>query len=489
MSGTMIMHSFKTKIVLLLIFLPAIRCYAYQNKQVQKPWDNGQLEVSENDRFLQHENGKPFFWLGDTGWLMFAKLNRDEVRTYIEDRQQKGFNVIQAVLLWRLPQFNIYKDSALIENDPSKPLTTAGNNPEIESEYDYWDHVDYVLETAARKGIYIAMVPTWGGIVKSGRFFTVEKAHAYGKWLAERYRDKPNIIWINGGDTRGDQNSEIWQALGTTLHEEDPNHLVTFHPFGRTQSSTWFHNEDWLDFNMFQSGHRRYDQMDPNDDIATWKGEDNWKYVLEDYARTPPKPTIDGEPSYENIPQGLHDPNEPYWQDKDARRYAYWSVFAGAFGHTYGNSAVMQMYKPDSRRASYGVRSYWYEAINDPGAGQMQYLKILILSRPFFERVYDPSIIIDNGEKYDFVIATRGKSYAFIYTYTGRKFEANFGKITGEKINAYWYNPRDGKSQFLGNFENKGTRNFDPPGEKAEGNDWVLILDDTSKKFPVPGSD
>ena len=483
------MHGPKIKSVLLaLIFLLTIPCQAYQNKQAQKPWGNGRLVVSENGRFLQHENGKPFFWLGDTGWLLFAKLNRQEVQTYLENRRQKGFNVIQAVLLWSLPQSNIYKDSALIENDPGMPLTTPGNNPQIESKYDYWDHIDYVVDTAAQKGIYIAMVPVWGSNVRKGHFFTVEKARAYGKWLAERYRNKPNIIWINGGDTRGDQNTDIWRALGEILHEEDPNHLVTFHPFGRTQSSTWFHNDNWLDFNMFQSGHRRYDQIGPNDDISTWKGEDNWKYVLEDYTRTPPKPTIDGEPSYENIPQGLHDPNEPFWQDKDVRRYAYWSVFAGAFGHTYGNGSVMQMYKPDSRRVSYGVRSYWYDAINDPGAGQMQYLKILILSRPFFERVYDPSIIIDNGEKYDYVSATRGKSYALIYTYTGCDFKVSLGKISGEKINAYWYNPRDGKSQFLGNFENTGTRTFDPPGEKSEGNDWVLILDDASKKYPVPGS-
>jgi hypothetical protein len=315
----------------------------------------------------------------------------------------------------------------------------------------------------------------------------VEKAKAYGKWLAERYRNKSNIIWINGGDTRGDQNTQIWRALGTTLHEEDPNHLMTFHPFGRTQSSTWFHNDDWLDFNMFQSGHRRYDQMDPDDDIATWKGEDNWKYVLEDYAKTPPKPTIDGEPSYENIPQGLHDPREPFWQAKDARRYAYWSVFAGSFGHTYGNGTVIGMRKPNPSRRSYEVQSYWYDAINDPGAGQMQYLKNLILSRPFFERIFEPSMIENNGEKYDFVIASRGKSYAFIYTYTGRSFDVSMGKISGRKVKAWWYNPRSGQVESIGLFANTGIQTFDPPGEKAEGNDWVLILDDVAIKFPPPG--
>src|SRR5262249_54126984 len=155
------------------------------------------------------------------------------------------------------------------------------------------------------------------------------------------------------------------------------------------------------------------------DQDAQGKGEDNWKYVREDYAKTPPKPTIDGEPSYEGIPQGLHDTTQPYWTAADARRYAYWAVFAGAAGHTYGSNAVMQMYKPDSGNPAYGARKFWTEAIDDPGAGQMQWLKKLMLSRPYFEREYDPEAIAANAERYDRVIATRGKSYLFAYTYTG----------------------------------------------------------------------
>ncbi len=473
--------------LLLLAALSTIHCDVYQSKKVRKPWGNGRLVVSENNRFLQYENGKPFFWLGDTAWLLFKKLDRAEVEVYLENRRRKGFNVVQAILLHSLPERNAYRDAPLVDDNPAQPLTTPGNNPEDESEYDYWDHVDFVIDKAAEKGIYMAMLPTWGLNVKRG-YFTVQNARKYGKWLAERYRDKHNIIWINGGDIRGDYNREIWQALGTALHEADTNHLMSFHPFGRTQSSMWFHNEEWLDFNMFQSGHRRYDQRRRTDDAATWKGEDNWKYVLEDYAKIPRKPTLDGEPSYENIPQGLHDPNEPYWQDRDVRRYAYWSVFAGAFGHTYGNNAVMQMHKPNSGEGDYSVRNYWYEAIDEPGAGQMRYLKALILSRPFFERIFDPFIIAgENGEKYDYVIATRGESYAFIYTYTGRNVDVSLGKISGEKVKAWWYNPRNGKAELLGFFENKGVRNFDLPGLKKEGNDWVLVLDDAAKEFPAPG--
>ena len=46
------------------------------------------------------------------------------------------------------------------------------------------------------------------------------------------------------------------------------------------------------------------------------------------------------------------------------------------------------MHKPDSG-PGIGVRNYWYEAIDEPGAGQMQYLKRLVLSHPYLERVPD----------------------------------------------------------------------------------------------------
>jgi hypothetical protein len=476
----------RTLFLFLLLLLSAALCVADKDRTVHNPWDNGRLVVSENGRFLQYENGKPFFWQGDTGWFLFSKLNRSEAEKYLENRRQKGFNVIQVMVIHELPQTNIYGANAFESNDFTRPLTTPGNNAEVKSQYDYWDHIDFIIDAAAGKGIYIAMVPVWGSIVKEGHL-TVQSAQQYGQWLAKRYRNKPNIIWINGGDIRGDNHADVWRMLGTTLHQTDPNHLITFHPFGRTQSSTWFHNADWLSFNMFQSGHRRYDQIRATDDPKTWKGEDNWKYVLEDFAKTPPKPTIDGEPSYENIPQGLHDFNEPYWQARDVRRYVYWSVFAGGFGCTYGDNAVMQMYKPNSGKGDYGVRNYWYKAIDDPGAGQIQYLKSLILSRPFFERVFDPSLIAgENGTGYDYVIATRGTGYAFIYTYTGREFDVSLGKITGEKIKAWWYNPRNGKANFIGCFENKGQRHFNPPGRRQQGNDWVLVLDDAAKDFPKP---
>ena len=431
------------------------------------------LKISENKRFFTDEDGNPFFWLGDTGWLLFTKLNREDAVKYLEDRQAKGFNVIQVMVLHSLAAKNIYGDSALINKNVATPLITDGNSYENPEEYDYWDHVDYLIEEAAEKGLYMALVPVWGSNVKSGGVSREEGA-IYAEWIANRYKDEPNIIWLNGGDILGSDSTETWKIMGETLDDTDPNHLITFHPRGRMTSSVWFHNEDWLDFNMFQSGHRRYDQ----DDTEWCFGEDNWRYVEMDYNLEPVKPTLDGEPSYEGIPQGLHDTLQPFWKDNDVRRYAYWSVFSGGAGFTYGHSAVMQFYVPTDKGAAYGAREYWDEAINHPGAGQMIHLKKLMLSRSYFDRVPDQSIIGNTqGEKYACQIATRGKDYAFVYVYNGGNIEVSLGKIEGKNITASWFDPRTGEIEKIGQFQNQGQKEFDPPGDPADGNDWVLILD------------
>ena len=455
------------KTVVLSLLLLLCLCSPYKEKRLPL------LKVSENRRFLATENEDPFFWLGDTGWLLFSKLNREEAEKYLDDRAAKGFNVIQVMVLHKLKTTNIYGDSALVRGNVCQPVVTKENSFNDPDAYDYWDHIDYIVRLAEEKGLYLAMVPVWGTNVKQG-LISREQAGTYATWLARRYANRSNIIWLNGGDVRGSDTRAIWEIIGKCIRENAPNHLITFHPFGRTQSSAWFNDSEWLDFNMFQSGHRRYDQ----DDTELAYGEDNWKYVRNDYNLKPVKPTLDGEPSYEGIPQGLHDLTQPCWKAEDVRRYAYWSVFTGACGFTYGHSAVMQMHKSGDREPAYGVHEYWTEALDAPGAEQMKYLKELILSKPYFERIPDQSLIAGKpGERYDHQAATRGKDYAFIYTYNGRDITLNPGKISGINIRASWFDPQNGKTIRIGDYENRGTRNFDPPGEVKDGNDWVLVLE------------
>ena len=432
------------------------------------------LTVSENRRFIATAEGDPFFWLGDTGWLLFTKLSREEAELYLETRRQQGFNVIQVMVLHDVRNaVNVYGDSALTGNRIDQPKVTSGDSFNDPGQYDYWDNIDYILDIAGRKGLYMAMVPVWGSNVRSG-LVTREQAEKYALWIAERYKNRKNVIWLNGGDVRGDDSTVIWNIIGSAIRKTCKNQLITYHPFGRTQSSAWFHNEPWLDINMFQSGHRRYDQ----DTTGLAYGEDNWKYASDDYSRTPVKPTIDGEPSYEGIPQGLHDTAQPFWTDTDVRRYAYWSVFAGCCGFTYGNSSVMQFYKSPDRNPEYGAKEYWNTAMNATGASQMKYLKQLMLSKPYFERIPAGELLAGKqGEKYDYIAITRGKKYVFAYTCNGSDISLDMKMLSWPEYKVSWFDPRNGKMTDSGSEKNTGTTTFNPPGDKTKGNDWILILE------------
>ncbi|HEY9003482.1 MAG TPA: glycoside hydrolase family 140 protein [Mucilaginibacter sp.] len=457
-----------------LIPVCIVTCLLFSNYKSDEAKALPVLQISANNRYFTAD-GKPFFWLGDTGWLLFTKMKRDQVQKYLNIRSEQGFNVIQVMVLHGTGDVNAYGDSALTNRNITIPKVTAGSDFDKNGEYDYWDNIDWVIDKAAEKGIYVALVPVWGSVVK-GSHISAENAKIYAEFLAKRYRNKSNIIWMNGGDIAGSDSTRVWNTIGNTLHTLDPEHLITYHPRGRTQSSKWFHDQSWLSFNCFQSGHRTYSQDTSKNDLHY--GEDNWRYVQADYAKTPIKPTLDAEPSYEKIPHGLHDTTLPRWTDADVRRYGYWSVFAGACGYTYGNNDVMQMHQSDDKHGAYGSNGYWFQSINDPGARQMQYLKKLMLSRPYFDRVPDQSLIAaGQGEKYDRLIATRGKNYAFIYTYNGRTIQIDPGKLEGNQIKASWFNPRNGRVTAIGTFKKSKLMKFDPPGQKKNGNDWVLVLD------------
>ena len=344
-----------------LIFLLAVA--ACQLSMAQKPWDNGRLKVSDNQRYLQFENGKPFFWLGETGWLLPERLDRAEAQYYLQKCRAAGYNMVQVQVMDGVPAYNIYGQPSLVDGWNFEKINQKGV-------YGYWDHMDYIISLAEQNGIYVGMVAIWGGLVKDG-LLDVKGAKAYGRFLAERYKNRPNIIWMMGGDIQGDIRPEVWEALATTIKSIDKNHLMTYHPRGRYTSAKWWSKASWMDFHMFQSGHRKYGQRMGNKDypIPDDTEEDNWMYVDSTWAYKPMKPVLDDEPSYEDIPKGLHDANEERWQDYDVRRYAYWSVFAGSCGHTYGHNAIMQMLKPGypTSYGSDGAEKAWYQALNDPG--------------------------------------------------------------------------------------------------------------------------
>ena len=444
------------------------------------------LKVSDNHHFLIYQNGSPFFYLGDTAWELFARLKREEADQYLADRAQKGFTVIQAVAIAELDGHsdpNPYGFLPLVDLDPARPAIKDG------PDNDYWDHVDYIVNKAESLGLFVGLLPTWGRYwhdkVKDGKpSFTEANAAIYGEWLGARYKAKP-IIWILGGDrnVENDEQKAILRAMALGLRKGDGgDHLITFHPSGGGGSAKWFQNETWLDFNLRQNGH-----------VAEFTGRYDQTRV--DYDRTPTKPVLDGEPLYEDHPVAFNAKNLGYSVAADVRRPLYWDLFSGACGHTYGDHSVWQMYDPGRGKPINSPLMPWFEAIHQPGAAQMQFGRRLMESRPYLTRIPDDSVIV-TGEVPTAVpgagtrrfVATRDQSgsYAMVYAPVGRPFKVRMEKITGKKVKAWWFNPRNGEATVIGEFPNTGEREFNPPNP-GESLDWILVLDDSAKKYPAPG--
>jgi hypothetical protein len=436
--------------------------------------------VSANRRFLVTADGKPFFWLGDTAWELFHRLSREEAEHYLENRRQKGINVIQAVALAEIDGLrapNAYGEVPLDDFDPAKPREA------------YFHHVDWVIERAAEKGLYIGLLPTWGDKVHAlwgagPRIFNPANAYEYGRWLATRYAAQENIIWILGGDrpeVADDVDvAPVVRAMAAGVRSVLGYHaLMTYHPPGGRGSSASFHYDDWLDINMWQSGHLAPDMP-------------NWDLIAFDYERVPPKPVLDGEPNYEDHPidpfTRRWQPEYGYFNDYDVRKQAYRGVFAGACGHTYGHHSVWQFYSDQFQPLNFPYCT-WQEALDRPGASQLIHLRRLMESRPYLVRVPDQSILAsDPGQRGEHVQATRGAdgSYALVYIPNARQtVEVKLQKFSGPAVRAWWYDPRTGAAKEAGTYPVGSTQSFTTP---AEGPDWVLVLDDATRQFARPGT-
>lgn len=431
------------------------------------------LKVAPNHRYLVHADGSPFFYLGDTVWELFHRARREEADEYLQDRAARGFTVIQAVVLAEFDGLNVpnaYGHLPLENQDPEKPVE------------DYFRHVDYIVEKAQKLGLHVGMLPAWGDKwnKKWGQgpeVFTPANAEKFGEFLGRRYRDRP-IIWILGGDRNPetDEHRNIVRAMARGLKKGDGGrHLMTYHPMGWSNSSTWFHHDAWLDFNMFQSGHNERNR--PNYFLAGSNRQLN-----------PPKPSLDGEPRYEDgavdfkVENGLFD-------DFDVRQAAYWSLLAGSCGHVYGHHSIWQLSQPD-RQPLMGTRGSWRAALSQPGAVQMGHVRRLFESRPFMQLVPDQGIILPGpGGGIDHIRAALADdgSFAFVYTPTGKTLAVPMNRIKGQRVRASWYNPRDGVSTEIGLFAASGVQQFVPP-TSGRGNDWVLVLDDAGRSFVPPGA-
>jgi len=399
------------------------------------------LKVAENKRMLQHSNGTPFFWLADTAWYLLTinltnDVGKNTLKNYLNKRKEQGFNVIMV--------------------QGSKNGFVKDGSPNVGETY---KNLDFLIEEAKTRNMYIGLLPLWNelffGKIEDNATFYLK----HSTWLAERYKDKKNIIWILGGDANAEKDNQkfSWNTIGNAIKGiVGDKQLITFHPNGTHSSSDWFADAKWLDFHMIQTGHCTAIQ-----DIFTVF---NRTYEKE-------KPMLDAEPSYEEISECPSKKNT-YNDEKTIKTIAYREVFSGAFGHTYGHRFVWRMVEN------------WEEALNASGASQLKHLVQLIKSRDMLSRIPDQTIV-SSDENDKNIFATRGDGYIFVYLPKGGSVTVNLGEkyISGDKVQAWWYNTSTGEAHVIDTYDNKDTREFTTDDDK----DIVLVIDDKSKNYNAPG--
>ena len=393
------------------------------------------ISVSPNGRYFVDQNGEPFFWLGDTQWELFRCFSLAGAKAILENRKSKGFSVIQIMFtgVGDGTKPDLAGQTPWVNDDPATPNEA------------YFNHVDSVI------GLQNELILVLGVFhqLQVSRI-TPGNARTYAKWLAQRYRDVPNIIWTMYPKAE-QEFVPVLRELAAGLQEGDGGaHIITVHPDPSPTSSSFIHNESWLAFNMIQTC-VNYELI--------------YKMVTEDYARIPAKPTVMAEGGYEGVEFGrLQTPLE-------IRKQAYWSHLAGGH-HSYGHND------------NWVSPSSWKSWIDSPGSLHMGvYRNVITACREWWNWIPDQSVFA-SGEGRDTAcrvstlnVAARSAAgdWVLVYLSSSITVSIKMDKITaGNMVEASWIDPTTGAKTRIGSFTNSGVQSFSTP------NGWedaVLLLE------------
>lgn len=436
------------------------------------------MRVSDDRRHLVGDDGEPFFWLADTAWRFFYLTDHAMAERYLAKRAAQGFTAFMPVLLSEVfageDDASRFGQLALHDWDPTRP------NEE------FFAYVDWTVAKAQEHGLVAAILPTWGEFVgplrsygKGPVIFNVANARVYGRFLGERYREAPNVAWVLGGDRvpreGGVDYTDVWRAMASGLREGDGGrHLISFHPapveeLDQFSSGYWLPDEEWIDFNMLQTG-TRIDRP-------------NYAYVRRDYERSgrQMKPVLDGECRYEHSHEFFWNRSGRRIDAHQVRKAAYNSLLSGACGHTYGCRCVWNFYHEGAAKTR-DTDLDWRRALDLPGAWQMRHLRRLFTDYPFWRLAPDFAgrvVVFGNGDGGTFIPAavSRARDFFLAYLPEAMPFKVDLSVLAGP-ARLRWFDVRTG--EYLPPFASGATGEWDvfPLEHDDPGlNDYVLVGD------------
>jgi hypothetical protein len=420
-----------------LFFAAPNRANAAQNRSAVP----GRLEVSKNGRYFVRD-GKPFFWLGDSAWSLLSLYTPTEAREYLDHRSRQGFTVIHV----------------MIPFDGGPGLKTSGRNPNGQLPFHDWNplkpneayfrNLDALADAAQKDGLILYILPlggSGGSFVDKLHVFTKQNARAYGEWLGRRYRDKPNIVWMDGFDLEPWRYRDIAEEFVAGLQAGDRGaHLISYAP-GAGFSSSYFQNEPWLSF----------------DHIQVWN--DYWRaysFVIADYCRLPVKPVVMAEGTYEAGTEYASGPITPLI----VRKEAYWSYLGGGF-HTYGHNDIWRK-NPD-----------WRESLDSPGARQLGILERLLTAHEWWKLTPDQAVFVrgaSSDETQNVAARSTDGDLVIAYLASPAPVSVDLHAISAAKtVRVTLVNPETGEETSAGVFSRDSIEQFSAP---AGSTDAVLVL-------------
>jgi hypothetical protein len=411
--------------------------------------DSYPVKVGPDHRHLVTQSGAPFLVQGEAAWSLISGLTEEEAEAYLEDRRKKGFNSIIVNLIE-------HKFRGPVNRYGQAPFLTPGDFSTPNEKY--FEHADWVLRKAAEKGIEVFLAPIYLGYIGTDEGWLDEalangpgKSRNWGRYVGKRYAAFDNIVWLIGGDHNPDTAREDVDAIVEGIKEFDSRHIFTAHCHPENSAIDQYKQEGWLDLN------------------TTYTYNIVHGMLLRDYRREPAMPFV----LIESIYEGEHNASAV-----QIRRQAYWAILCGATGQFMGNRPIW-LYDPG-----------WEVALNSTASQDMPRLKALFDSRPWSDLIPDDKheVAVDGLGEFrglDYLTAARTRDGGTVIAYmpTTRVITLDMTKISGKEASAWWFNPRSGKSDSIGQYPTTGKRQFTPPGD----GDWVLVLDDAFRHLPAPG--
>jgi hypothetical protein len=425
---------------------------------------HGPVRVSNDGYFLMHEDGLPFFWLGDTAWNGPMLSSPEDWFYYLDNRVRQRFSGVQ----WVATQFR-----AAPEGNRLHQLAFTGRQL-IQVNPTFFQEMDQKVDAVNNAGLLNAPVLLWaigGGSnpqVNPGFGLPEDQAILLARYMIARWGAN-DVMWILGGDGdyRG-RNAEKWVRIGRALFGNFAHAPVTMHPQGMQWVLDEFKNENWFDVVGYQSGH--------GDDDNTLR----WLITgppAKTWEAAPHHPFINLEPNYEyHLGYQSHARITP----EQVRRAVYWSLLvAPTAGVTYGGHGVWgwdEGNHPPTDHPNTGVPLPWRTALKMPGAEQMQHVAALFSSVRFWRlRPAQEILARQPGAESPKAWVTASRTVEgdqiVIYSPEAEVVELQ-AKAVPKGAEAIWFNPRNGERSPATATAQDAAARYQTPGP----GDWVLLI-------------